>query len=159
MVFCFSLCARETHSREKKIRRSVVRTTSEKMTHLSPETILNGLKQLSTDPRLDPKEHFDFLKEREAQLSKDLRAFVNLWVSYDAQTDFEKRPEVEKKLLEGREETRTQLKKVQNQIHKQIEKVMRQLGFAPRFPGSSTYLKENFRVKVRYQEGEIQIEP
>lgn len=126
---------------------------------LNPETILNGLKQLSTDPRLDPKEHFDFLKEREAQLSRDLHAFVNLWVSYDAQTDFEKRPEVEKKLLEGREETRAQLKAVQSKIHAQIEKVMRQLGFAPRFPGSSTYFKENVRIKVRYQEGEIQIEP
>lgn len=159
MIFCFSLFARETHSREKKIRRSLVRSTSEKTMTLNPETILNGLKQLSTDPRLDPKEHFDFLKEREAQLSRDLHAFVNLWVSYDAQTDFEKRPEVEKKLLEGREETRAQLKAVQSKIHAQIEKVMRQLGFAPRFPGSSTYFKENVRIKVRYQEGEIQIEP
>jgi len=159
MVFSFSLVARETHSLQKRLRRFPVRTTSEKTITLSPETILNGLKQLSTDPRLDPKEHFDFLKEREAQLSKDLRAFVNLWVTYDAQTNFEKRPEVEKKLLEGREETRAQLKKIQDKIRAQIEKVMKQLGFTPRFPGSSTYLKENLRVKVRYQEGEIQIEP
>jgi len=126
---------------------------------LTDAIILNGLKQLALDPKWDPKQSYEALKNKHERLSKEFNKVVGEWVKNDSKEPAEKSDSVARALVNEREILRNQKKEVEDQIKDQIKSVMTKMGFSQMNPGSTTFQRNNEKVSVRFEEGKIVVSP
>jgi hypothetical protein len=126
---------------------------------LTDATVLNGLKQLALDPARDPKQSYESLKNQHERISKEFNTVVGEWVKNDSKKPEEKSQAVERALEKERELLRKQKKEIEDHIKEQIKMVMTRMGFSQLLPGSTTYQRNDEIVSVRFQDGQLLVNP
>jgi hypothetical protein len=121
--------------------------------------IVKALHELKSDPSSPAMESFESLKRQEAASRKELMEIVNEWIKNDAKEESEKSLAVERALIKERELVREKTKLIQEKIKAQIDEVMARKGYFPKWPGSTTYEKDGSLLSVRFDSGDILVNP
>lgn len=100
---------------------------------------------------------FEELKEKERRLRNEITDLVNGLVLQSSNVLDQKTEAIKRALEQEKEQVRNQLQAVQGKIKSQITEKMKRLGFQSIGMGTTTFVKGNRKIHIRFADGDFEI--
>jgi hypothetical protein len=100
---------------------------------------------------------FDLLKKEELQLRNEINDLVNGLVLQNSDVIDQKTTAIKRALEKEKEQVRERLKRIQTKIRIQIAEKMKNLGFQSNGLGTTTFVKGDQKIHIRFAEGKFEI--
>lgn len=103
------------------------------------------------------KPDFALLKKQEMQLRNEINDLVNGLVLQNSDVIDQKTTAIKRALEQEKEQVRERLKRIQSKIKNQITEKMTQLGFQSSGMGTTTFVKGDQKIHIRFTNGQFEI--
>lgn len=127
------------------------RPQAEEVAHQAEIPVTDILEQFSNP-------QFEELKEKERRLRNEITDLVNGLVLQSSDVLDQKTEAIKRALEQEKERVRNQLRTVQSKIKSQITEKMKRLGFQSTGMGTTTFIKGNRKIHIRFAEGQFEIQ-